>query len=137
MKIGIPKEIVPEESRVAAVPETVAKMIKAGWEVVVESGAGARSYIEDQDYEKVGAKIAASPEMLFDQAEIVLKVQRPLFNDKKSLHELDLMKANSILLAPLFPTRHPELLANSMPKKSLLFPWTWSLELHALNPWIS
>lgn len=121
MKIGIPKEIVPEESRVAAVPETVAKMIKAGWEVVVESGAGARSYIEDQDYEKVGAKIAASPEMLFDQAEIVLKVQRPLFNDKKSLHELDLMKANSILLAPLFPTRHPELLAKLNAKKITSF----------------
>ncbi|MBI5810683.1 MAG: alanine dehydrogenase, partial [Deltaproteobacteria bacterium] len=56
MKVGIPKEILNNETRVAAVPDTVGKMTKGGMEVLVEAGAGEGSFISDNDYSKAGAK---------------------------------------------------------------------------------
>lgn len=121
MKIGIPKEIWPEEHRVAAVPDIVDKMVKAGMEVVVESGAGKHSHFTDKDYERAGAKIESRPESLYGQADIILKVNRPMFDDKNNKHEIDYMKENAILIAPLFPTRNLDLVEKINAKKITAF----------------
>lgn len=95
MKIGIPKETIQGEHRVAAVPETVAKMIKLGMEVWVESGAGTNAYISDKAYQEAGARIELDATALLNQSDIVLKVQCPLV----SLN----MKENSTLIGFLSP----------------------------------
>jgi NAD(P) transhydrogenase subunit alpha len=120
MKIGIPKEMTPGERRVAAVPETVAKMIKAGMEVFVESEAGIAAYVDDNDYIKAGAKIVDAT-TLFNQSDTILKVNRPLFDEKKSAHEIDFFKEKSTLIAPLFPSRNPDLIAKLREKKITAF----------------
>jgi NAD(P) transhydrogenase subunit alpha len=75
MKIGIPKETRPNETRVAATPETVRKFKGLGLDVVVEAGAGAAAHFADADYATAGAMIGAAQDAL--SADIVLKVQRP------------------------------------------------------------
>ena len=102
MKIGILKETVTDETRVAATPETVAKMIKAGLEVSIQAGAGSHSYISDQAYEQSGARIEPDAKTIYAQADIILKMNASL--------ELDLMREKTSLIAPLYIARHPELL---------------------------
>ena len=76
MKVAILAETALGEKRVAAVPATVEKMVKAGMQVFVEAGAGLASFFVDQEYAKAGATVAASQDAL-DGAGVVLKVQRP------------------------------------------------------------
>lgn len=121
MKIGILKETQADECRVAAVPETVAKMVKAGMEVLIESGAGLRAYIQDEAYIQVGAKIESRAETLLNLVDILLKVQRPL----PESNEIDYMKKEATLIAPLFPARNPDLIAKLKTKPLTSF----SLEL--------
>lgn len=123
-KVGIPKETLAEETRVAAVPETAARMIKAGMEVLVETGAGLRSYISDKDYEQAGAVIAASADKVYQQADVILKVNRPMLEDGKS-HEIEMMRANTTLIAPLYAMRNKDLVQLLAEKKITAF----SLEL--------
>lgn len=111
MKIGIPKEIAPGERRVAAVPETVLSIIKDGMSVVVENNAGMGSYITDQSYLQAGATIEPQHDALFAQADIVMKVHRPLFDENKQQHEVDCMREGAMLIAPIFPLRNPDLVA--------------------------
>lgn len=119
MKVGIPKEMTPGETRVAGTPETVSKMIKANMDVLVESGAGCHAYISDNDYEQAGANILPTQAALLSEADILLKVNRP------SKEEVEGMKDNAILIAPLFLARHPELAQLLNAKKITAF----SLEL--------
>jgi NAD(P) transhydrogenase subunit alpha len=75
MKLGIPKETRPNETRVAATPETVKKFKALGVEILVESGAGAGAHFADSDYAAAGATLVSARDAL--AADIVLKVQRP------------------------------------------------------------
>lgn len=109
MKIGIPKETVAGETRVAAVPETVAKMLKAGMEVLVEADAGLLSYISNADYENAGARVIESAQTIFKEADVIFKVNAPQFNDQKEAPEVQWMKPGATLIAPLYATRAPEL----------------------------
>lgn len=83
MLIGIPKEIMHGENRVAATPETVEKFVKEGFAVLVEKGAGEGSFYSDQQYEAAGAKLVEDVCDLYNQAEVILKVKEPLFNEQK------------------------------------------------------
>ena len=77
MRITVLKEVVPGETRVALVPESVGRLVKAGHEVVVEQGAGVLAAVPDSAYQAAGAKIADSAAAALDGAALVLKVQRP------------------------------------------------------------
>lgn len=103
MKVGVPKEIAPGETRVAATPDTVGRMVKGGMEVCVESGAGLSSYMTDEEYAKAGAKVVAGAEELYAQSGAVIKVRRPGMNDHVKKHEADLLKEGSIVIAFLQP----------------------------------
>ena len=85
MKIAIPKEQRPDESRVAASPETVKKLISLGFDVAVERGAGLGAAVPDDAYEKAGAQIAADATVAFGDADVVAKVRRPLPQETKGL----------------------------------------------------
>ncbi|MBI1823944.1 MAG: NAD(P)(+) transhydrogenase (Re/Si-specific) subunit alpha, partial [Nitrospirae bacterium] len=110
MKIGIPKEIVPQERRVALIPESVKRIIKKGFEVQIETGAGDLSIIPDIEYEKAGAKIVPSAEALYGDCEIILKVQKPSPNPKTGKDEADLIKEGGFLIAFLQPVNNPDLI---------------------------
>jgi NAD(P) transhydrogenase subunit alpha len=101
--VGIPKEGMAGERRVAAVPDTVSRMIKTGMQVLVETGAGRGTFIEDREFESAGAKIAASALDLFSSSDIVLKVNKP------TIDEIGQMKEGSLLIAFLQPLASPEM----------------------------
>ncbi|HEY7089496.1 MAG TPA: Re/Si-specific NAD(P)(+) transhydrogenase subunit alpha [Tepidisphaeraceae bacterium] len=89
MKIGVPKEVVPGERRVALVPDAVATLKKgsAAIGVLVEAGAGGGAYFTDADYEKAGATIAGDAARLFAEADIIVKVQRPTADEASLILE--------------------------------------------------
>lgn len=120
IKVGIPKEILPGERRVAGTPETITKMIKAGLELYVEKDAGLGSYIQDKDFEQAGAKITER-KSLFNEVDVLLKVNRPLYDENLKVHEADLLKNQATLLAPLFLSRYPDLKAKLAEKKTTAF----------------
>ncbi len=103
MLIGIPKEILSEEKRVAATPETVRKYIDLGFEVAVESSAGEGIAISDDDYSLAGATIATDVERLLAESDMVLKVKQPVFNQRLDKHEVNLLRDGSILITFLHP----------------------------------
>ncbi|WP_136807223.1 NAD(P) transhydrogenase subunit alpha [Desulfosediminicola flagellatus] len=103
MLIVIPREILPEEKRVAATPETVKKYIGLGFTVAVEAGAGEGVYISDEDYKDAGATIGADVEKMLGEADIVLKVKQPIFNEEKKKHEVEMLRNGSILITFLHP----------------------------------
>jgi NAD(P) transhydrogenase subunit alpha len=107
--IGVPKEIMKGERRVAAIPDTVKKMVSEGASVLVEKGAGIGSYFADSAYAESGAKIVDDATEVFAKSDIILKVKEPLFNDEKGKHEVELMKEGQVLITflhPAAPTNH-------------------------------
>lgn len=101
MKIAVPKEIYPDEQRVALVPDEIRKLIKARHEVVVESGAGLGSSYTNEMYEQAGARIAASSDELYKTAQVVFKVRPP--QDK----EIAKLPAHCLLISFLEVLREP------------------------------
>ncbi len=112
MKIAITKERRAHERRVAATPDTVKKFIALGFTVAIEQGAGEASRIPDRDYQTAGATIEADTAALLRDADIVLKVQRPILGSEKlagegDINELALIKRGALLIAMLSPYADP------------------------------
>jgi len=103
MLVVIPKEILHAEKRVAAIPETVEKLRSKGFDVAIETGAGAGIFIDDSEYQKAGAKVVKDVEELFAKADVILKVKQPIFNEAKKKHEVDMMPKGSTLVTFLHP----------------------------------
>ncbi|MGD0233860.1 MAG: alanine dehydrogenase [Syntrophorhabdales bacterium] len=87
MIIGVPKEIKAEENRVAVVPGGVETLAARGHTVIIERGSGAGSGFGDLDYERAGARIAASYEQVFLESDLILKVKEPLPSEYPLLKE--------------------------------------------------
>jgi len=103
MTFGVPKEIMLGERRVAAIPETVGKMVAEGAKVLVEAGAGTGSYFTDDEYQAVGARLVPDVEELFTTSDLILKVKEPQFNEASGKHEVEMMKEGLCLVAFLHP----------------------------------
>ena len=97
MKLGIPREVHPEERRVAVVPRTLDRLIKAGFEVIVQHGAGERADANDAKYVEMGATIAPDAAALWGQADIILKVLPP------TPDEVAMLRPTSTLLSFIQP----------------------------------
>lgn len=100
MKIAIPKERRADEARVAASPETVKKFVGLGFEVVIEKGAGLGAGVTDDDFKAAGASIAKDAKTALGDADVVLKVQRPMTADEGT-DEVALLKEGAILACHL------------------------------------
>src|SRR4051794_5731156 len=99
MKIGIPKEIRPGERRVAATPDTVSRLLKLGFDVSVESQAGAGASFPDAEYSARGATVLSRARELWDTSDIILKVQPPEHNAELGLHETELLREGGTLVS--------------------------------------
>lgn len=107
MIIGIPREILEEERRVAALPETVKKYITMGFKVLVETSAGCGVFRSDAEYVTAGAEIVPDAQTLYGRADIVLKVKQPCFNRQTGKHEADMFRPGTILITFLHPAAPP------------------------------
>jgi H+-translocating NAD(P) transhydrogenase subunit alpha len=107
MKVAIVKERRADERRVAASPDTIKAMVGMGLEPVVETGAGAGASFSDAAYSGVGATIVADPAAALSDADIVLKVQRPLLGGSDGVDELGLIKRGAALIGLLQPLQSP------------------------------
>jgi H+-translocating NAD(P) transhydrogenase subunit alpha len=103
MIIGIPKEILEDEKRVAALPETVAKYTGMGFKVLVESSAGRGVFRSDEQYAEAGAEIVSDVRKLYASADVVLKVKQPSFNQAVGLHEAEMLRKDGVLVTFLHP----------------------------------
>jgi NAD(P) transhydrogenase subunit alpha len=117
MRIGVPKEIRPGERRVAATPESVARLSKLGFEVAVETGAGAGAAFPDEHYQKVGARIAPTTRDLWAFADIILKVQPPEQHTELG-HEADLLREGATLVSFIWPAKNKELVERLAKRKA-------------------
>ncbi|PWC12721.1 Re/Si-specific NAD(P)(+) transhydrogenase subunit alpha [Brenneria roseae subsp. americana] len=102
MRIGVPRERLTNEARVAATPKTVEQLLKLGFEVAIESGAGKLASFDDAAYQEAGASIVDSTEVW--QSDIVLKVNAPQDD------EIELTRAGSTVISFIWPAQNPELL---------------------------
>ena len=102
MRIGVPKEVLEGERRVGLVPETVARLLKEGFEVVVETRAG-RDYNLDENYEEAGARIVGEAGEVYGEADLIVKVARPTEG------EVGMMREGQILLCFLNGPQYPRL----------------------------
>ncbi|MCS6937451.1 MAG: Re/Si-specific NAD(P)(+) transhydrogenase subunit alpha [Candidatus Bipolaricaulota bacterium] len=115
MRFAVPKETAPHERRVALVPETVSKLVKAGHVVGIEAQAGVGAACPDRDYEAAGAKIMSDPKALWGEAEILLKIQKP------TPQEIALLREGTVLIALLQPLVHRDLVQQLAQKRVTAF----------------
>jgi len=102
--IGVPKETAADEKRVATVPDVVEKLVKLGFSVAVESGAGDGANFGDDTYRAAGAEVVATAAELWARSDIVFKVRAP------SPDEVGLMREGGTLISFIWPAQNPELM---------------------------
>ena len=109
--IGVPRETLAGEKRVATVPEVVEKLIKLGFSVAVESGAGEAANFSDDSYRAAGAQVVEGAARLYEAADMVFKIGVP------TPEEVALMHAGQTLISFIWPAQNPELMKQLADKK--------------------
>ena len=104
MNVVVPKEVHPGETRVALIPEHIARLVKMGAHITVETGIGQTLNISDEDYAKAGASLEADRSNLFQAADVVLRIRKP------TIEEVALLKEESIYVSLLDPFNERELI---------------------------
>ena len=104
MIVGIPIELKQQELRVGGTPKTVQRLIKQGFDVLVQSGAGAKANFTDEDYREAGAEIVDTMQELYDKSDIIFKVQAPTDEEVEMMHE------GLVTLSYLWPAQNQELM---------------------------
>lgn len=102
IRVAVPKETAPKERRVAVTPEIAGRLVKQGFSVRVEAGAGEGAYFPDAAYEAAGAEVVPDKAALYPEAELILKVQPP------DEDEVDLMQKGAVVVGFLQPHRFPD-----------------------------
>lgn len=110
--IGVPREIFPGEQRVATSPEVVEKLVKLGFAVTVESGAGAAANFSDEAFRAAGADIAPDAAKLWSMADVVFKVRPP------TPAEVGLLREGATLIGFIWPAQNPELMQQLAARKA-------------------
>ena len=113
MKIGVPKEIKPQENRIGLTPDSVKILVSEGHEVIVENNGGYEAGFENDQYKNVGAKIADTAADIFNDAEIIVKVKEP------QKIEVDMIRENQIIYTYLHLAAAKELTEGLIKSKSI------------------
>ncbi|KAL4593219.1 NAD(P) transhydrogenase, mitochondrial-like, partial [Arapaima gigas] len=114
LTVGVPKEVFLNERRVALSPAGVQALIKQGFNVVVESGAGQAAKFSDEHYVAAGASIRDAKDVLASD----LVVRAPSFNPALAVHEAELLKEGSTLVSFIYPAQNPELMEQLSQRKA-------------------
>ncbi len=125
MIIGVPREVTPGERRVALVPVSVRRLVEAGLEVQIESGAGSDSACADGEYADAGAQISSDPQEIFARADILVRVQTLGPHPGSGQHEAEMLREGGCLIGVLQPFSQPELIQRLLARRITAF----SLEL--------
>jgi NAD(P) transhydrogenase subunit alpha len=112
MRIGVPKETADGEKRVATVPDVVEKLVKLGFTVAVESGAGDAANFADDTYRSAGAEVQPAASDVWATSDIVFKVRAP------SPHEVGLLREGGTLIGFIWPAQNPELMQQLAARKA-------------------
>lgn len=110
MRIGVPREILAGETRVALTPHLVPLLTRDGHEVMVEGGAGVSARLPDDLFRSAGATVASDVQALYAQADVVFKVQPPGFNTSLQRHEAELFADGASLIGLLAPLAHVDVM---------------------------
>ena len=113
MKIGVPKEIKPQEYRIGLTPESVKTLVSEGHEIIVENNGGFEAGFENDQYINAGAKIANSVADIFNDSEIIVKVKEP------QKVEVDMIRENQIIYTYLHLAAAKELTEGLIKSKSI------------------
>ena len=113
MKIGVPKEIKSQESRIGLTPQSVKILVLEGHDVIVENDAGLEAGFENKEYIEAGAKISKTAIDIFSDAEIIVKVKEP---QKK---EVEMIKENQIIYTYFHLAAAKELTDSLIKSKSI------------------
>lgn len=108
MKIGVPKEIRPGETRIAASPDSIKRFSRLGVEVLIQSGAGLKAAMSDDVLAAAGADIVPDAAALYSEADMVFKVRRPMTAAEGGPDEVAMMKSGAILIGLLSPLAQRE-----------------------------
>ena len=108
MQIGVPREIVEGETRVALTPDVVPSLIRAGHAVMIERGAGERAGFQDEAYVSAAAQLIDDTAKLYTAADMILKIQRPTTDSSNGRDELALLNEGAVLIGLLQPGGDPE-----------------------------
>jgi len=103
MKIGVPRETKERENRVGLTPDVTKSLVKDGFEVIIESGAGIKSFFSDEQYTAAGATLANDKNKIYSESDVVLKVNAPLPD------EISQMKKEAVLISFMFASTNPKL----------------------------
>ncbi|NDU92835.1 MAG: Re/Si-specific NAD(P)(+) transhydrogenase subunit alpha [Ferrovum sp.] len=114
MIIGIPREVHPGERRVAATPDTATQLMKLGFKVALEAGAGAGSQLSDEAFAAVGVEIVPDARSLWAHADIVMKVRPPEQHPALAIHESELLSPGKTLISFIWPAQNPDLMEKLM-----------------------
>ena len=110
MIIGVPSERAPGEKRVALSPSSVATAIKLGFKVNVQAGAGAGAGFSDPEYQEHGAEIIDSPNQIYQDSDVIIKIRPPLYHGPEAEDELSLLERGKTLISLIGPGQNPDLL---------------------------
>jgi len=105
MKLGVPKELKDREKRVALTPDVVKDLVKKGFEVAVETGAGVSSFFSDEMYSAAGAQLVQGKSKIYSDSDVILKV------NAASADEVSVMKKNGILISLMWAATNPDLVS--------------------------
>ena len=118
MRVGIPTEVHPGERRVAATPDTVGKLIKLGFDVSVQAGAGSGAKLDDSAYEEAGATIVEDVNALWTESDIVIKVRAPETDPADGTDECTRLREGGWLISLIQPATNGALVERLAARKS-------------------
>ncbi|MGJ0485937.1 MAG: Re/Si-specific NAD(P)(+) transhydrogenase subunit alpha [Methylomicrobium sp.] len=120
MKIGVPKEIHQGEKRVALTPETAEQIMKLGFSVCIEKGAGQGADISDEAYKEAGVEIVKDAKTLWKKSDIVMKVRAPERHPELAIDEVELLREGGHLISFIWPAQNEALMQKLAAKKTTI-----------------
>ena len=118
MKIGIPKEIHEGEKRVATTPEIAEQILKLGFSMSIESGAGVGADISDEAYREVGVEIVNDVKALWKDSDIIIKVRAPERHPELAIDEAEMLTEGKNLISFVWPAQNEALMKRMAEKKA-------------------
>jgi len=118
MKIGAPREVHPDECRVAVTPETAEQLQKLGFSVAIEAGAGEKAHFSDDAYREAGVEVIDNVKDLWARSDIILKVNAPEIHPYEAIDETELLREDSTLISFIWPAQNPELMEKLAARKA-------------------